>query len=85
VTPNGLKSQPTTSAAHYVAADAQPGSGGSSEVIVRHPRVTNASAQLARAEVSIDLRRADVMTWRDKSQKRGPISSCCRPVIAAGS
>lgn len=65
VTPNGLKSQPTTNAAHYVAGElGRP----SSEVIVRHPLAVTGAAQIPRAEVSVDLRRDDALRGRDKPQ-----------------
>jgi hypothetical protein len=65
VTPNGLKSQPTTDAAHYISGDAQK---PTSEVTVRHLPVvgTNESAQV---EVSVDLNRTDVLTWRAKAER----------------
>jgi hypothetical protein len=66
VTPNGLKSQPTTDAAHYIAGD--PGQP-TSEVIVRHLPVAVPGVQTARAEVSVDLSRADVLTWREKAER----------------
>lgn len=65
VTPNGLKSQPTTDAAHYISGDAQK---PTSEVTVRHLPVvgTNDSAQV---EVSVDLARTDVLSWRAKAER----------------
>jgi hypothetical protein len=52
----GLRSQPTTHAAHYVSGDpADP----TSEVVVRHLPVLTSSEASARAEISLDLSRAD--------------------------
>lgn len=51
-----LKSQPTTDVAHYVAGDAEK---PTSSVLVRHLPVLRAEDS-ARAEVLVDLRRADV-------------------------
>jgi hypothetical protein len=66
VTPNGLKSQPTTSAARYIAGDpARP----SSEVTVRFLPVIVANTERSQAEVAIDLRRADVLGWQAKAQQ----------------
>jgi hypothetical protein len=52
----GLKSQPTTDAAHYTAGNPR---APTSEIIVRHLPVLTTEPGGARAEVSIDLRRAD--------------------------
>jgi hypothetical protein len=65
VTPHGLKSQPTTGAAHYIAGDPK---HPTSEVIVRHLPVV-ANSQPARMEASVDLHRSDVMTWREKAER----------------
>jgi len=54
VTPYGLKSLPTTGAAHYVAGDPD---NPTSEVIVDHLPVLVADPDAPRAEVSVDLRR----------------------------
>src|SRR5204862_1183718 len=47
VTPNGLKSQPTTHAAHYIAGDPQK---PTSEVIVRHMPTLVSNSAHARVE-----------------------------------
>jgi hypothetical protein len=65
VSANGLKSQPTTDAARYIAGDPQQ---PTSEVVVRHLPVLRADSQQPRAEVSVDLRRADVLSWRKYGQ-----------------
>src|SRR5437762_1699241 len=54
VTPYGLKSLPTTGAAHYIAGDPD---HPTSEVIVEHLPVLVADPEAPRAEVSVDLRR----------------------------
>jgi hypothetical protein len=66
VTPYGLMSKTTTDAAHYFAGDPkQP----TSQVIVRHPSVMVERAQMARAEVFVDLRRTDAMTLRENAER----------------
>ncbi len=55
VTPFGLKSLPTTGAAHYIAGDQE---DPTSEVIVEHLPVLTADPEAPRAEVSVDLRRS---------------------------
>jgi hypothetical protein len=66
VTPNGLKSQPTTNAARYIAGDpARP----TSEVTVRFLPVMVANSQRSQAEVTIDLRRTDALGWRAKAER----------------
>jgi hypothetical protein len=66
VTPNGLKSQPTTHAAHYTAGNPkQP----TSQVTVKHLPVVTAGAR-SRAEVAVDLRRGDVATWTEKAAQQ---------------
>ena len=55
VTPFGLKSLPTTGAAHYIAGDQE---NPTSEVIVEPLPVLTADPEAPRAEVSVDLRRA---------------------------
>jgi hypothetical protein len=66
IMPFGLKSQPTTDAAHYVAGDPkQP----TSEVIVQHAPLTDVNGEPAKAEVSVDLSRDDAMHWREKAQR----------------
>jgi hypothetical protein len=68
VTPYGLKSQPTTDAAHYIAGDpANP----TSEVLVQHLPVLVADSEAARAEVSVDLRRAEAKGRRRAEAKGG--------------
>jgi uncharacterized protein DUF6690 len=64
VTPYGLKSLPTTTAARYVAGDPQK---PTSEVIVRHLPVVRNEAEHARAEVAVDLRRGDALDWGKKA------------------
>src|SRR5262245_61151052 len=66
VTPNGLKSQPTTNAAHYISGDPQK---PTSQVIVKHATVAAGSKQPPRAEVAVDLRRTDVLGWREKTER----------------
>jgi hypothetical protein len=69
VTPHGLKSQPTTDAAHYIAGD---GRKPTSEVTVRHLPVVGADEN-ARVEVSVDLSRDDALTWRGKAEREPEI------------
>jgi hypothetical protein len=60
-TSNGLKSMPTTSAAHYIAGDPkQP----TSQVVVRHLPLVRSQTAHARVEVAVDLRRRDAVEWR---------------------
>jgi hypothetical protein len=61
VTPYGLKSQPTTGAAHYIAGNPD---DPTSEVFVDHLPVLTSDPEAARAEVSVDLRRRDTRTGR---------------------
>lgn len=69
VTPYGLKSQPTTGAADYIAGDPQ---NPSSRVSVRHMPVIEVGSP-ARVEVAIDLRRSDALGWgRRQGQEREP-------------
>jgi len=63
----GLKSQPTTAAAHYVAGDPQK---PSSEVVVRFLPVLTSEPQRQRYEVRVDLRRGDALTWQAKAQQQ---------------
>jgi len=66
VTPNGLKSQPTTSAARYIAGEPR---HPTSEVIVQHPSATALPAQAPRAEVLVDLRRDDIVQRRSNARQ----------------
>lgn len=66
VTAFGLKSQPTTDAAHYTAGDPR---SPTSEVVVRHLPMLEAEPAAARAEVSVDLRRADALTRTGKAAR----------------
>ena len=59
VGPFGLKSQPTTHAAHYLAGDPQK---PTSEVIVRHLPVLTSTNAAPRAEISLDLGRGNQRT-----------------------
>jgi hypothetical protein len=61
----GLKSQPTTAAAHFVAGDPQK---PSSEVVARFLPVLTGQPQRQRYEVRVDLRRSDALTWQAKAQ-----------------
>jgi hypothetical protein len=64
---NGLKSIPTTDAAHYIAGDPkQP----TSDVTVRHLPVLRIGDLQPRAEVAVDLRRADALGWRKKAESQ---------------
>ncbi len=63
VTPYKLKSQPTTGAAHYLSGDPRE---PTSEVVVEHLPVLTADPTAARAEVTVDLRRADARTGRPR-------------------
>src|SRR5262249_9806845 len=65
VTPTGLKSQPTTDAAHYIAGEAQK---PTSEVNVRHPATMGGDGK-TQMEVAVDLSRADALTWRAKAER----------------
>ena len=65
VTPYGLKSQPTTDAAYYIAGDPQE---PTSEVIVGHPLMASGDGDVPRAEVSVDLRRSDAVRSRASRQ-----------------
>jgi hypothetical protein len=62
VTPYGLKSQPTTGAALYVAGDPHK---PTSHVAVRHLPVVSAASP-ARVEVGIDLKRGDAIGWDER-------------------
>ncbi len=65
VTQSGLKSLPTTGAAHYVAGNPkQP----TSQVIVKYLPEISGPAVTARLEVAVDLRRADVL-GRDRRER----------------
>jgi hypothetical protein len=66
VTPNGLKSQPTTHAAYYTAGDP---TRPTSQVTVKHPPTVRADAR-SHAEVAVDLRRGDVIIGSDKATPR---------------
>jgi hypothetical protein len=68
VTPYGLKSQPTTDAAHYIAGNPQ---DPTSEVIVEHLPVLVDDRESARADVFVDLRAAGVKGQR-RSSRGGP-------------
>jgi uncharacterized protein DUF6690 len=63
VTPNGLKSQPTTDAAYYIAGNPKK---PSSQVTVRHLPVVRADEQ-ARQEIAVDLKRSDIVRWTEKA------------------
>jgi len=56
VTPNKLKSQPTTEIAHYIAGNPD---APTSEVMVRHLPVIEAERGFAETEVDVDLSRGD--------------------------
>jgi hypothetical protein len=64
VTPYGLKSLPTTGAAHYVAGDPKK---PTSEVTVHHLPVVQNDGSRPSAEVTIDLRRKDAAHWQQKA------------------
>ena len=68
VTPNGLKSQPTTDAAYYVSGD--PKKPSSSHVTVRHLPIVRADDQRSRQEVTVDLKRSDVVAWGEKAAQQ---------------
>jgi len=63
VTPNGLKSQPTTDAAYYLAGDPKK---PSSHVTVRHLPIVRAEDR-ARQEVALDLKRSDIARGTEKA------------------
>jgi hypothetical protein len=63
----GLKSQPTTAAAHFVAGNPEK---PSSEVVVRFLPVLTSEPQRQRYEVRVDLRRSDALTWQAKAQQQ---------------
>ena len=63
VTPNGLKSQPTTGAAYYLAGDPKK---PTSQVTVRHLPIIRAEEQRARQEVTVDLKRSDAAIRQEK-------------------
>jgi hypothetical protein len=64
---HGLKSLPTTGAAHYVAGDAKK---PTSQVTVTYlPAMPSESN--TRLEVAVDLRRSDVIGWEKKQQDAG--------------
>jgi hypothetical protein len=66
VTQSNLKSQPTTAAAHYIAGDPrQP----TSEVLVRHLPIMRADSQRPQMEVSVNLRRGDVLGWQANAER----------------
>lgn len=60
-----LKSQPTTGIANYIAGDpAKP----TSQISVRHTPTIVAGADQARAELLVDLRRADLLNPRERQE-----------------
>ena len=61
VTPYGLKSQPTTDAAYYIAGDPE---HPTSEVIVEHLPVLTSDPDAPRADITVDLRRSDIRAPR---------------------
>jgi len=64
-----LRSQPTTGVAHYIAGDpAKP----TSSVTVRHLPMVRADAELARAELQVDLRRANVARLPSAGRRAEP-------------
>jgi hypothetical protein len=63
VAPYGLKSLPTTDAAHYIAGNPKK---PTSEVLVRFAPSAPNQAPSARLEVAMDLRRADAVGWEKK-------------------
>jgi hypothetical protein len=63
VTPYALKSQPTTDAAYYIAGDPRK---PTSEVIVSHPSHVDPGASGLLTEVSVDLRRGDMVTASER-------------------
>lgn len=63
----GLKSLPTTAAAHFAAGDPQK---PTSEVLVRFLPVLVAQPQRQRYEVKVDLCREDALTWQAKAQQQ---------------
>lgn len=63
----GLKSQPTTAAAHFIAGDPHK---PSSEVVARFLPVLTSEPQRQRYEVRVDLRRSDALTWQAKAQQQ---------------
>lgn len=69
VGPYGLKSQPTTQAAHYVAGDPQQ---PTSEVIVRHLPVLTSAGAGPRAEISLNLSRGNARTALAPSEQPEP-------------
>jgi len=78
VTPNGLKSLPTTGAAHYVGGNPkQP----TSQVIVKYLPQISSPADGSRLEVSIDLRRTDIVGWdgRERNGEPSLLPSSYRP------
>lgn len=62
----GLKSQPTTAAAHFVAGTPQK---PSSEVVASFLPLLTSEPQRQRYEVRVDLRRSDALTWQAKAQQ----------------
>lgn len=68
-----LKSQPTTGVAHYIAGDPEK---PTSSVSVRHLPIVRADAEHARAEIQVDLRRADTANWTSAAaQEEAPADS----------
>lgn len=65
---HGLKSLPTTDAAHYVGGDPKK---PTSEVTVKYLPMVQSQAGTARTEVKVDLRRSDVVDWEKKQLDRG--------------
>ena len=64
---HGLRSLPTTSAAHYVAGNPKK---PTSQVTVNYLPLMPAQTN-ARLEVAVDLRRADVVGWQQRQQSAG--------------
>jgi len=68
VTAHGLKSLPTTGAAHYIAGDRK---NPTSEVIVKLLPIVRSDAEHARQEVTVDLRRGSLLSG-DRNTSRDP-------------
>jgi hypothetical protein len=64
---HGLRSLPTTGAAHYVAGDSKK---PTSHVIVNYLPLMPANSN-ARLEVALDLRRTDVVGWQQRQVQTG--------------
>jgi hypothetical protein len=68
VTRNGLRSLPTTDAAHYVGGNPKK---PTSEVVVKYLPLIESDGNRPRTDIAIDLRRSDVVGWEKVQMETG--------------